>query len=114
MEAGEVRYLYDTARAPVDPAERARVFDATRHVTVLALMDALDHPERSEATDEAVRTMLDDASVDHVTVLLEPFHAKTAHNIIDALNRAGLVDPHDAQVMHMRIDMRPTPRTGAP
>jgi hypothetical protein len=97
------------ARRPVCGQIRQRTLRQACEVTALALIDALENPERQGATADAVRGLLAGARPDQLDVLLEPVAAPVAHGIVEGLVHAGLVEPRVAQVAHASIDLRRNP-----
>jgi hypothetical protein len=109
----DVLALMAEARRPVCGQVRRRTLGAACEVAVLALMDALEDPQRHGATADAVRALLAGAGPVQLEVLLEPLAATVAHGVLEGLTRAGLVEPPVAQVAHLRLDLRPSPERGA-
>jgi hypothetical protein len=97
------------ARQPIRESERRGVYDASRGIAVLALLDSLGDPSRSDATSDAVRGFVRGASAARLAVLLEPVGAREAHGVVRGLGRAGMIDAETAQIAHARIDLRATP-----
>lgn len=109
VKATTVLELMAEARRPVRQQARRRALRAACEVTVLALMDALEDPDRHGATADAVRGLLAGSGPDELDVLLGPVAAPVAHGVVEGLTRAGLLEPRVARVAHLRIDMRPSP-----
>jgi hypothetical protein len=97
------------ARQPIRESERRGVYDASRGIAVLALLDSLGDPSRSDATSDAVRGFVRGASAARLAVLLEPVGAREAHGVVRGLGRAEMIDAETAQIAHARIDLRATP-----
>jgi hypothetical protein len=97
------------ARQPIRESERRDVYDASRGIAVLALLDTLEDPSRRGATSEAVRGFVHGASAGRLAVLLERVGAREAHGVVQGLSRVGLIDAETAETAHARIDLRATP-----
>jgi hypothetical protein len=101
------------ARQPIRESERRRVYDASRGIAVLALLDWLEDPARTDATSDAVRGFVRGASAARLAVLLERVRAREAHGVIQGLGRAGLIDAGTAEIAHARVDLRATAEAAA-
>jgi hypothetical protein len=97
------------AREPIGESERQTVYDVSRGIAALALLDTLADPSPRGATSDALRVFLLGASAERLAVLLERVHARDAHGIVEGLARTGLIDAETAQVAHARIDLRAAP-----
>jgi hypothetical protein len=111
--SASVRPLLAAARTPISKATRDSMYHRARGLAVLAVIDALEDPAREDPTAEAARTLLAGVDADGLAVLLEPVHARTAHDVVEALAHSGLVEPAQVRLAHLRIDLRIVPQAAA-
>jgi ATP-dependent exoDNAse (exonuclease V) beta subunit len=98
--------LLAVAQTPVDQDERQRVDHAAHVITVLALLDVLEHPDDETPTAPPARTLAAGVSADVIEALVETIPPRQAHNFIEALTVHGRIDSDTARVAHLRVDLK--------
>jgi hypothetical protein len=97
--------LLVAAAAPIPERERDVVVTGARQVLILALVDALEHPEDERPVAQGARGLMHGADSARVRVLVEGLAPARAHAVVEALARQGWIAPETARIAHASVDL---------